>query len=86
MSALLRVVFIDELFKLIEFVASDFTKFYPERPLIDPPHTGFLDRQWGFEPRDQQAHPDHLPREYVQVTLKFCPSEREIERLTFDLV
>jgi hypothetical protein len=80
------IVFIDELFEFIEFVRLDVLEFHAERLFIDPLHSGFLNRQRRFEPRNNQTNDNHLPRKDLQITLKSCPSKRKIERVALDFV
>ena len=80
------IVFIDELFQLIEFVRLDLLKFHTEGLLIDPLHSGFFNRQRRFEPGNDQTDDYHLPWKDLQVALKSCPSNRKIERAALDFV
>jgi len=78
--------FVDQLFQLVQFLLPDFQELDAEGLVVNPLDLCLIDIDRFLDSRNDELHDDLLARLDSQEALELGPPEREINRLTFDLV
>jgi hypothetical protein len=78
--------FVDQLIQFIQLLLPDFQELEAERLIVNPLDLRSIDIDRFFGSRDNELYRELLPRLNHQTALDLCPSSREIDGFTLDLM